>query len=159
MQPKPTTMGIFTKIMAMTKSANHDYQVDTEQEAWLGILYTVIAADGEIKDVEIDSICARLQHKSFFNEFDVTDLYHVASQAYAKYGGKELIEKCCPKISEENKNTILTLAIDLMISDGHEDEEELKMIDYLSQQLGLDVDSSKQIVTVLNWRNKYNVVA
>lgn len=151
-------MGIFSKIMAMTNTADHNYKVDTEQEAWMGILYTIIAADGEIKDVEIDEICNKLQHKSFFGQFDVTDLYHVASQAYNKYGGKVLIDKCIEKISPENKATVLTLAIDLMVSDGHEDDEEKNLIKYLSEKMGIDSLTAHQITEVLNWRNKYNIV-
>tara|TARA_R110001592_G_scaffold359340_3_gene665728 strand:+ start:92393 stop:92851 length:459 start_codon:yes stop_codon:yes gene_type:complete len=149
-------MGIFSKIMAMTNSADHKYTVDSEQEAWLGILYTIIAADGEIKDIEIDELCDRLQHKTFFKNVDVTDLYHVANQAYQKHGGKTLIDKCSEKISSENRATVLTIAIDLMLVDGHEDEEEKKFIHYLAEKLSLQSNTSDQIVEVLNWRNKYN---
>jgi uncharacterized tellurite resistance protein B-like protein len=149
-------MGIFTKIMAMTKSSDHKYTVDSEQEAWLGILYTIIAADGEIKDVEINELCDRLQHKSFFKNVDVTDLYHVANQAFQKLGGQELINKCCQKISDENRATVLTIAIDLMLVDGHEDEEEKKFIHFLAEKLDIQSETSDQIAEVLNWRNKYN---
>lgn len=149
-------MGIFSKIMAMTASSNHTYTVDSEQEAWLGILYTIIAADGEIKDIEINELCDRLQHKSFFKDVDVTDLYHVANQAFQKHGGKTLIDKCAEKIHADNKATVLTIAIELMLVDGHEDAEEIKFIDYLAEVLGLPSSTSKQIIEVLNWRNKYN---
>lgn len=149
-------MGIFSKIMAMASSAEHTYTVDSEQEAWLGILYTIIAADGEIKDVEINELCDRLQSKTFFKEVDVTDLYHLANQAYQKHGGKALIDKCSAKISDSNKPTVLTLAIELMVADGHEDDEEKKLIDYLADKLGIQSKTSDQIAEVLNWRNKYN---
>lgn len=142
--------------MAMATATDHAYTIDSEQEAWLGILYTIIAADGEIKDIEINELCDRLQGKTFFKNVDVTDLYHIASQAYQKYGGKALIDKCTAKISSGNKETVLTLAIELMVADGHEDEEEKKLIHYLADKLGLQSKTSDQIAEVLNWRNKYN---
>lgn len=151
-------MGIFSKIMSMTKSGASNYVPDTEQEAWVSILYTIIAADGEVKDAEIDEICDTLQHKTFFDDMDVTDLYHVAAQAYKEHGGKTIIERCCEKISEENKNTVLALAVDLMLADGHQDDEELQLVEFLSDKLNVDRSVAKNVVDVFVWKNKYNKV-
>lgn len=152
-------MGILSRLLQATKrDSNFEYTPDSEQEGWTAILYSIIAADGEVKDVEIDNVCDILSDKNFFEHYDITDLYRLVSEAHKKTGGKEMIEKACGVITEENKACVLALAADLVLSDGHKSEEEEDLSNYLAEQLNIEASIAKNIFDVISWKNKYNKV-
>ena len=150
-------MGIFSRLMEIAQpDPQFKYNPDSEQEAWTAILYAIIAADGTVKEVEVDQICDLLMAKTLFDDTDVTDLYRLVSEAHKKVGGKELIEQASQHISEENKPTILALAADLILSDGEKSAEEDELAIFLANSMAVSAEVAQTVFQVMEWKNQHN---
>jgi uncharacterized tellurite resistance protein B-like protein len=146
-------MGLFDKF---TKSGE-DFPKN-EAEAWMGIFYACISADGEVEDSEIDALVELIGKKEQFARIDdLVPLYRRASKAESSIGNIELIKACCPLIEEEYKSTVFSMAVDLVATDGDIAIEEEKLIYILKDELEIDSDLASRIVEVIGIRNKGNI--
>lgn len=150
-------MGIFDRFKkAMEKE--YQYIPGNECEAWVGILYSCIIADGEIVKVEENTLSLMLVNKKKFEEVDVAKLYRNVAEAQHKIGGAGIIDACVPFIKEEEKATIFCLSVELVLADGILDEDEEKLIEYIAEKLQIDETLVDRIVEVMLIRNKGNHV-
>ena len=132
-------------------------QVTSEWDAWVGILYSCIAADNLIKDSEKTSLSKLLYSKEKFVGIDVTPLYAKSSHLKTEFGQLKYIADCCEVIKEEDKETVFALALEIVLSDGLLGEEEKSIIEVLSKQLKIDTAMAKKIIEVIFLKNKGNI--
>ncbi|SEG34866.1 TerB family tellurite resistance protein [Flavobacterium urumqiense] len=132
-------------------------QVTSEWDAWVGILYSCIAADNLIKDSEKTSLSKLLYSKEKFVGIDVTPLYAKSSHLKTELGQLKYIADCCEVIKEEDKETVFALALEIVLSDGLLGEEEKSIIEVLSKQLKIDTAMAKKIIEVIFLKNKGNI--
>jgi len=129
-----------------------------EQEAWVGILYACIAADNEVSANEADTLITMLSAKIMFKDTDILKICHKITDIIAKTGSDGLIKLCCPLIKEENKPTLFSMALEIVLSDGLLELEERKIIEYLAVSLKIEKSLVLKIIEVMLIRNKGNII-
>jgi hypothetical protein len=150
-------MGIFDTLFRSTPSTI-TYAPQSEQEAWIAIMYACMAADGEISDTEIDKLCELLVVKTLFRNKEIADYYQPAMLAHKHVGSKILIDSSVSLIQENNKATLFTLTMELLLADGILGEKEKEIAEYLTAALALDPETSRKIVEIMLIRNNGNFV-
>jgi hypothetical protein len=151
-------MGLFDKFSVASSNTVVAYAPASEQEAWLAIMYACIAADGQVAEVESSKLCELVVFKSFFNGFQVIELYKKAAFAHKDHGSKHLIDSSAGLIKEENKPTLFALIMELLLSDGIMGTAEKEIVEYLSSAMKLDESLSEKIVEVMMIKNKGNTI-
>jgi uncharacterized tellurite resistance protein B-like protein len=131
--------------------------VISELDAWVGILYSCISADIQIKDSETASLSKLLHSKEKFVGVDIAPLYAKAFNLKMELGSLKYIAACCEVIGEEDKETVFALALEILLSDGLLGDEEKSTIEVLSKQLKLDAGMTSKIIEVIFLKNKGNV--
>ena len=131
--------------------------VTSEFEAWVGILYSCISADNQIKDSETVALTRLLLSKEKFIGIDLAPLYAKAFNLKMEMGQLKYISACCEVIKQEDTETLFALALEMLLSDGVLGEEEKNVIELLSQQLKLDKGMISKIIEVIFLKNKGNI--
>ncbi|WP_035673164.1 TerB family tellurite resistance protein [Flavobacterium sp. 83] len=130
--------------------------VISELDAWVGILYSCIAADNQIKDSETASLSKLLYSKEKFAGVDIAPLYVKSYHLKAALGQLKYIAACCEQITKEDKETVFALALEILLSDGLLGEEEKNVIEVLSKELKIDSGMTSKIIEVIFLKNKGN---
>lgn len=150
-------MGIFDTLFISAPSAI-TYAPQSEQEAWVAIMYACMAADGEISDIEIDKLCELLVVKTLFHNKDIAEYYQPVMLAHKHVGSKLLIDNSISMIHEDYKPTLFALTMDILLADGILGEYEKDIAQYLTTALTLDSETAKKIVEIMLIRNNGNFV-
>ncbi len=130
--------------------------VTSPLEAWVGILYSCISADNQIKDSETASLTKLLYSKEKFDGIDIAPLYAKSFHMKTELGQLKYMAACCEQIKEEDKETVFALALEILLSYGLLGEEEKNVIEVLSQQLKIDAAMTSKIIEVIFLKNKGN---
>lgn len=132
-------------------------QVNSELEAWVGILYSCVAADHKITDSEKATLTRLLQSKEKFNGIEIAPLYSKAFNLRTELGQLKYISSCSELIKDEDKETLFALALEVLLADGTLEKEEKNLIEVLSNQLKLREGMTSKIVEVIFLKNKGNI--
>ena len=151
-------MGQFKKFVHKPKKPEINYKPLTDAEAWIGILYACIAADGIVNDAEIDSLSRMITCKEKFSGIEIEPLYTTVGRAKKDIGAIGLIEACCELIDENEKDTLFLMAVEIVLADGTLDEDEEKVIKIIAHKMKINSELVKKIVEVMLIRNRGNVV-
>lgn len=130
--------------------------VISELDAWVGILYSCISADNQIKDSETASLSKLLYSKEKFEGVDIAPLYAKSYHLKMDFGQIKYIAACCELIKEEDKETVFAIALEILLSDGLLGEEEKNVIEVLSKELKIDSGMTSKIIEVIFLKNKGN---
>ncbi|OIP04832.1 MAG: hypothetical protein AUJ97_02200 [Bacteroidetes bacterium CG2_30_32_10] len=140
------------------KIKSDSYSPINDKEAWIGILYACISSDGEIGKSEIESLSRMIANKSKFNGIEIPPLCKKITEAIKSIGSKGLVDACCPLIKAEDKPTLFSMAVEIVLSDGLLEMEEQKIIEYLAKTLAMDKVLVIKIIEVMLIRNKGNLI-
>jgi len=132
------------------------YKPSNDKEAWIGILYACIASDCVISKSELDVLSGMLASKRIFNETDIQPLYNRVLEAIKKDGVNGLVDVCSPLIKTEDRPTLFSMAVEMVLSDGLLEVQERKIIEYLAETLKIDKTLVIRIIEVMLIRNKGN---
>ncbi len=150
-------MGIFDRFKKAFEK-EYTYQPKDENEAWIGLLYACIMADGEIVKVEENSLSLMLITKKRFEDVDIAKLYNRVAEAQHRIGGSGMVEACAPFIKEKDRTTLFSMSVELVLADGILDEDEEKIIEYIAEKLEIEDAMVERIVEVMLIRNRGNQV-
>jgi uncharacterized tellurite resistance protein B-like protein len=131
--------------------------VISELDAWVGILYSCISADNQIKDSETASLSKLFHSKEKFVGVDIATLYAKSFNLKMELGQLKYMVACSEQIKEEDKATVFALALEILLSDGLLGDEEKNIIEVLSKQLKIDAGMTSKIIEVIFLKNKGNV--
>ncbi len=131
--------------------------VNSEFEAWVGILYSCISADNQITDSETATLSRVLSSKQKFIGIDIAPLYRKAFNIRAEMGQLKYISACSEWIKEEDKETVFALALEVLLADGTLEKEEKNVIEVLSNQLKIEKEMTSKIIEVIFFKNKGNI--
>lgn len=131
--------------------------IQTEAEAWLGILYTCIKADHYITEAESKSLTRILYSKEKFKNVDFGPFYETAVSLYKELGQLKYVKACCSLVKTEDKETLFALALDVLLADGTLEKEEKSLIEILSNHLGVSTSMSSKIIEVMFLKNRGNI--
>jgi len=149
-------MGLFDQFIK--KSKDIIYKPHSDLEAWIGILYACMSSDGVVSDVEIDSLSRMIVHKQKFSGVDISPLYDSVSEAKLKIGGIGLVEACAEFVNEGDKDTLFSMAIEIVLADGILEKDEEKVIELIADRMKIDTELVEKIIQVMLIRNRGNVV-
>lgn len=148
-------MGLFDQFIKKTKDII--YKPHSDLEAWNGILYACMSSDDVVSDVEIDALSRMIVHKQKFSGVDISPLYELVSEAKLKVGGIGLVEACVEFINESDKDTLFSMAMEIVLADGILEKDELKVIELIADRMKIDPELVQNIVQVMLIRNRGNV--
>lgn len=131
--------------------------VNSEFEAWVGILYSCISADNQITDSETATLSRVLSSKQKFVGIDIAPLYRKAFNVRAELGQLKYISACSEWIKGEDKETVFALALEVLLADGTLEKEEKNVIEVLSNQLKIEKEMTSKIIEVIFLKNKGNI--
>jgi uncharacterized tellurite resistance protein B-like protein len=131
--------------------------VASDFEAWVGILYSCISADNQIKDSEKAALSRLLHSKEKFVGIDIAPLYTKSFNLRAEVGQLKYISACCKQIKEEDKETVFALALEVLLADGILEKEEKDIIEVLSNQLKIESEMISKIIEVIFLKNRGNI--
>jgi uncharacterized tellurite resistance protein B-like protein len=131
--------------------------VNSELEAWVGILYSCISADNQITDSETATLSRVLSSKQKFIGIDIAPLYRKAFNVRAELGQLKYISACSEWIKGEDKETVFALALEVLLADGTLEKEEKNVIEVLSNQLEIEKEMTSKIIEVIFLKNKGNI--
>jgi uncharacterized tellurite resistance protein B-like protein len=138
------------------KNSIAENPVISELDAWVGIFYSCISTDNQIKDSETASLSRLLHSKEKFIGIDIAPLYAKAFNLKMELGQLKYIAACC-EVIKEDKETVFALALEIVLSDGLLGEEEKNIIEVLSKQLKIDTGMASKIIEVIFLKNKGNI--
>lgn len=125
-------MGLFSK--------KKKYEASSEKEAWVAILYGLMASDGEIADEELDKLVNFCSTSKHFDGVDVV-AYFKEVGTFARSNGFETVLKEAPKYVSGHGADLMDLLIDMTKADGFILSEEVEVLEELCEQLGVDWSS------------------
>lgn len=126
-------------------------------ESFIGILLSVMAADGHISAEEVDDFYSTLRKVKFFN--DVTQgQFREKSNKVLKVlrtdGPEKLVELSAQHLPDEYKQATFAYACDMVFSDGTADKAEQELLDKVKGALGIDDALAYKVAEVLIIKNK-----
>lgn len=149
-------MGLFDKF---TAPKNEEPLGPTNfQEAWVGILLAVAKVDGELSDVEINSVTMPIVRKTIFSGFDFASAAKKFLSLLEVTGSKKMIDLCTPLLSEEHKATLYAICIDVINSDGDLSIMEQDIAEYLQKSMELDQEIASKIIEVILIKSKWDSI-
>ncbi|WP_033956992.1 TerB family tellurite resistance protein [Psychroserpens jangbogonensis] len=151
-------MGLFDKFVKTPEIKDLIYKPLSDFEAWIGILYACMSSDGEVSDVEIDSLSRMIVLKQKFSGIDISPLYNSVSEAKLKIGGIGLVEACSEFVNENDKDTLFSMAVEIVLADGILNKDEEKVIELIADRMKIDMELVEKIIQVMLIRNRGNVL-
>ena len=122
------------------------YTPQSEQEAWIAIMYASMHIDGHIADSEIQKMFDVVGKLPLFKRKNIADYYQPALLANRKVGSYNLIDGSVPLIKEEKKALLFEQIMQLLLADGKLLQKEKEIASYLTTALELEFDIAKKIV-------------
>ncbi|WP_040279887.1 tellurite resistance TerB family protein [Psychroserpens damuponensis] len=151
-------MGLFDQFIKQPESKIITYKPLSDFEAWIGILYACMSADGTVSDVEIDALSRMIVLKQKFKGIDISPLYDSVAEAKLKIGGIGLIEVCSEYVNENDKATLFSMAVEIVLADGILEKDEEKVIELIANHMKIEMELVEKIIQVMLIRNRGNVV-
>lgn len=152
-------MALFTKFTQKPgRKSELSYIPESDYEAWIGILYACVSADGDDSDAEIESLSRMIAFKQKFSRIDILPLYEKVEKITEEIGGKQLVESCAKMVEKGDKSTLFAMAVEIVLADGVLADEEEKIIEFIAQELEIASELVDKIVEVMLIRNKGNVI-
>lgn len=153
-------MGFFDKFKNGSSSEPEEnaYIPQSEQEAFIAVMYSCLMVDGHMSEAESDMLSRVFTLKSFFKYYSLKGLFQPAMAAYGTFGSKKVIDYSVPFISDENKPTLLCMVLDIAMFDGDFKNDEKSIIEYLISMLEMPEDLASKIIEVMMYKNKWNIL-
>lgn len=149
-------MGLFSKSSKGQPQEEYDFSPANEQEAWIWVFNAVMSVDGDSSGAEIHYLSNILVFKQMFQGHEILEYFKNANRHRTDTSSKALIDTALPSIADDNKGTLFSLVIDIILFDGVLKKEEEEIIDYIAAGLNLDKQTSAKILEVMQIKNKGN---
>jgi uncharacterized tellurite resistance protein B-like protein len=149
-------MGLFDRIFS-AQTTQINYSPSNQQEAAIAIMYSCMAVDGNVSDVETDRLLQFAVFKEQFNNHPIVDYFKKAAFSQRTLGSRSIIETSAPWIDSKFAPTLFCMIMDLALSDGILDEKEKEIAEFLSSALKLDEELASKIVEVMLIKNEGNI--
>ena len=129
----------------------------SKEQAFAGILLSVISVDGQVTSEETADFNATLQRSKLMrkvtnNEF--TDMMKVLQRLLRKSGPEDLVTACAEFLPSELANGTFAYACELVFSDGEAAVEEQKLLDHIKKELKIEDSLAFKVGEVLLIKNR-----
>jgi hypothetical protein len=122
-------------------------EIETEQEAYLAIMYACMSVDERVTEDETDELIRSLIQEPIFQDAPLINLYkkvQVINQSI-RFDPYRLIEMAAPKISQALKATVFKSAVNLLQADGIVFGSEKDLMQHLQRCLYPDLENNTNI--------------
>lgn len=139
-------MSLFKNVFGSSNFPNN------EPEAILGILMSVIAADGDISETEAESfmyLANRTRTLGPMPQQPFWEHVETCKSILRRDGPQVLMRKCAPLVTESRRLPLFINTCDLIMRDGRVEPEEEQLIEALQGQLAVDDASAQNIVSFI----------
>jgi len=129
----------------------------TDKESFVGILYAIIAADGEITNEEAQDFmttCSRAKIMRSVNGNQWRDMIGKCHKVIKRQSAEALVNLSIPNIPEDMKAGTFAYACDLVFADGHADPDEQKLLDIIKSGLNISDELAYKVAEVVTIKNK-----
>jgi len=106
---------------------------------------------------EIEHLSRMLVLSSKFKGGSLNEMTMKALSLQAQHGSKMLIEKSAPLISDNFRETLFSMACEIVTADGSVNDQESEVLAMTALYLGLSVEVMKMMLTTYLIRNRWNV--
>lgn len=147
-------MGLFSNILGGGNSSARPFN---PQEAFLGIVIGIVAADGHISDEEVNDFVSIANKsallKSMSNQqFDgAVDLL---LRILRRDGVDALLDQAVQGLPAQYRESAFAVACDLACSDGYIEPEEEQVLERLQSRFGIQDPTARKILEVISVKNR-----
>jgi uncharacterized tellurite resistance protein B-like protein len=146
-------MGLFSNILGGSSTPTN---LD-KQESFLGLIMSVVAADGHISEEEINDFNSFANKSNILrgmsgNQFNSTidKLFKILKRD----GLDTLVDLCVAGLPSEYREGVFAVCCDLLFSDGSVEREEEELLENLKVKLSINDALAMKIVEVISLKNK-----
>lgn len=112
------------------------------QQALIFAMIAASAADQDMKDVELQRISEMVSHLPVFAGFDPGSLPQIAEECAVMLsredGLDEMFGRIRDTLPDRLRETAYALACDVVAADGSASQEELRLLEMMRHQVGID---------------------
>lgn len=150
-------MGLFDALTA-PKPQTNIFTPATEADAWFGLFRLAMEVDNDTHSIENTVLASFVRAKRIFSSVsDFELLYNYSMDMIDQYGESAYLDGCVNKITEEYKPTVLTLCVELVLSDGKVTTEERGLLNKLAQKMNVSDELVAKIIEIGLIRQKGNI--
>ena len=128
-----------------------------QQESFVGILYAIIAADGNITQEEAQDfmkMVSRAKIMASITGNQWRDMMTKLNKLLKKGGPEAVVNLATQNIPEEMRAGVFAYACDLVFADGYADESEQKLLDIIKRDLEIEDELAYKVAEVVMIKNK-----
>jgi len=129
----------------------------SQAESFVGVLYAIIAADGQITAEEgqdFMTMVSRARIMSDINGNQWRNIINKISKLVKKGGAEALVNLAVKNIPSDMRAGVFAYACELVFADGYADEEEQKLLDIIKRELEIDDSLAYKVAEVVTIKNK-----
>lgn len=137
-------------------SNNIDAAALDEPEAFLAILYCVIAADGKITEEENRDVMSIVRRTNIMSSFRIYRWQAAAVKIHRKIdqdGLYAVVRQAAKFISPENRKGVYCYACDMMYADGEVSEVEPDLLHFIAKELEIDEEYAHRVYEIFAVKN------
>jgi hypothetical protein len=143
----------------MELSAQQDIgnQLSNQAEAFAGVAFAAIAADREIKDIEVMYLQAIFSRMHLFEGWTVaryTALFQKLQAMLNQQGVTGLLETSVKNLPPRFSQSVFAVSVDVILADGIVRDEEEEFLYRLQELLQIDTPLASQITRVIAIKNQ-----
>lgn len=128
-----------------------------QQESFVGVLYSIIAADGTITNEEAEdfmTMVSRARIMSSVTNHQWRDIMNKISKLMKKGGAEAVVNLAVKNIPDDMRAGVFCYACELVFADGFADEDEQKILDIIKKELSIEDDLAYKVAEVVVIKNK-----
>lgn len=129
----------------------------SDKESFVGILYAIIAADGEITQEEGQDFMTMVSRAKIMTSVTGNQWRDIIGkvQKIVKRGSPEkLVNLAVQNIPDDMKAGTFAYACELVFADGFADEDEQKLLDIIKRELHIEDDLAYKVAEVVTIKNR-----
>jgi uncharacterized tellurite resistance protein B-like protein len=147
-------MSLFSTFKKDTDKGNTQF---TKEEAVAGVLFAVVASDGNIGEEEIDAFNGVANRMNLFKPM-AGDQFTAMMQRLADILHQEdvvvLFRRSLQSVPEDLRETVFATAVDLVLADGEVDDNEQSILFDLKEALTISDELAERIIEVMMIRHR-----
>lgn len=128
-----------------------------QQESFVGVLYSIIAADGTITQEEgqdFITMVSRAKIMSSITNNQWRDIMNKMSKLMKKGGAEAVVNVSVQNIPEEMRAGVFCYACELVFADGYADPDEQKILDIIKRDLQISDELAYKVAEVVTVKNR-----
>jgi hypothetical protein len=132
-------------------------QLSNQAEAFAGVAFAAIAADREIKDIELVYLQAIFSRMRLFEGWTVaryTALFKKLQAILNQQGVTGLLEASVKSLPSRLSQSVFAVSVDVILADGIVRDEEEEFLYQLQKRLQIDTHLASQITRVIAIKNQ-----